>query len=190
MGSFLGAQIAGLLLAAVLGSPAGFAEARQAFDEGDFEVALKRADTAEGVATDDHQRAEIELFKGLCYAAMGDVGASSDAFRQALRLDPAVALDPKTTAPDLIERLEGIRSTLRGDLLVSANQAQVEIRIDGHDGGPAPYRVQLAPGLHEVEAVPANGGPSVKRTVQVRANGTAEIVVDLGARPPAHEDTP
>jgi len=70
----------------------------------EFEKCLKRLENAaRWKDTTDAERAEIELYQGLCRLGLGREGDAEQHFQRALRLDPAVALPPLTSPR--VERL-------------------------------------------------------------------------------------
>jgi hypothetical protein len=140
------------------------------------------AASAPVAAGDGRGRAEVELFEGECHAAMGNSVASEAAFRRALQADPEITLDPRVSAADVVERLDRVRRSLHGTLVVSAAGLATRVRIDGQDSGAVPLRGQLTVGRHEVAVATADPGSPLVRTVVIRQDETLEVAFPLATQ--------
>jgi hypothetical protein len=136
---------AALCIALSVGAPMGgpLSTASQLYDQGSFKAALAALDRAESETRDESVLADAELLRGQCLSATGDMDGVDRAFAQALSHNPEITLERNAVAPDLIQRFEAIRRGSRGELIVSADQPQVLLHVDGHDAGKLPFRAKL-----------------------------------------------
>ena len=80
-------------------------------------------------------------------------------------------------------------SSVRGTLSLTADQPNVEIEIDGKLVGRAPLDLQLAPGVHVVEATSPTA--RVRETVEIQAGARRVLELELAdtAQPATSLDT-
>ena len=87
-------------------------------DEARFEEALATAAEARGTLADldagaetAAQRVRLEVFTATAEIALGDDAAARESFTRAMRADPALSLDPRTTSPKVMRIFDGVRGT-------------------------------------------------------------------------------
>ncbi|MBM4281594.1 MAG: hypothetical protein FJ137_12820 [Deltaproteobacteria bacterium] len=101
-----------LLQATPLDDNLAFQEGKRLSEQFEYEKAVFRFREAARDESLGVERATALVWLGLTYAKIGEQGAADEAFLQAVRLDPLVALPP-STPPKILEALEGARRRLR-----------------------------------------------------------------------------
>jgi hypothetical protein len=101
-----------LLQATPLDDNLAFQEGKRLSEQFEYEKAIFRFREAARDESLGVERATALVWLGLTYAKIGEQGAADEAFLQAVRLDPLVALPP-STPPKILEALEGARRRLR-----------------------------------------------------------------------------
>ncbi len=83
-----------------------------------FEEALATAAEARGALADlgvggdtATQRVRLEVLAATAEIALGDEAAARESFTRAMRADPALSLDPRTTSPKVLRVFDGVRDT-------------------------------------------------------------------------------
>lgn len=116
--------------------------------------AVKRLGPSKASASDV---ALAHLYMGVAYANMGQQGLAKDRFREALRADNGVRLDPKEFPPNVIEPFEEVRGSqntkkklaLAGGIAVAGGTAVAILASSGGNSGgaaaapPAPQPTSL-----------------------------------------------
>jgi tetratricopeptide (TPR) repeat protein len=100
--------VAALLLAA---PPSGLDEAKKRYDDFEFDKCVKALEKAPRKSLGQHERAEVELYFGLCRYNLGQVQQAESHFELALRLEPALELPPMTSP-----KIEAVWARLQRDL--------------------------------------------------------------------------
>lgn len=98
-------MIAWLALSTLIALPSGTAleRSRAALAEAEFETALTYAETAETEAGDARDLAQVYRQQGLVREVLGRADHAVVAFARALRCDPTITLDKRTTKRSTIE---------------------------------------------------------------------------------------
>src|SRR5215471_16560974 len=156
--------------------------AQAEFNRADFQGALKTLDAAASQASDEKLLAKIHLLRGQCFAAVQNFVAADAAFTKALENDPEASLDAAKVDPTVVRMLESLRSHMRGELRVDADQPGAEVSIDGRPAGAAPLAVPISIGRHVVEAKTADGKLAAREEVVVHSKKSADL--HLAMRPP------
>ncbi len=129
---------------------------------------------------------EAWLTLGLAQTGMGEQEAARQAYRQAVVLDPARELDPITYPPDVIQGYKLVHDEVvaegTGALRVASKLEGTEVLVDGRPVGVAPVVVKGLPvGTHYVYGT-AEGGVRESAVVEVLADGTATVGLQLDDR--------
>jgi len=156
--------------------------AQTEFNRADFQGALKTLDAAASQASDEKLLAKIHLLRGQCFAAVQNFVAADAAFTKALENDPEASLDAAKVDPTVVRMLESLRSHMRGELRVDADQPGAEVSIDGRPAGAAPLAVPISIGRHLVEAKTTDGKLAAREEVVVHSKKSAAL--RLAMRPP------
>jgi hypothetical protein len=134
----------------VLASASG--PGQEAFSEGHFDQALRQLDVALAQGLTGDARAQAELLRARCLAALQRTAEVDAAFEAALSDNPEAHLDPEEVAPALVARLETVRQTLRGTLRASGSTARPALLfVDGSARGSLPWAGDLPIGRHWLE---------------------------------------
>ena len=101
-----------LLGASPLDSHLAFQEGKRLVEAFEYEKAVFRFREAARDESLGVERATALVWLGLTYVKVGEQSAADEAFLEAVRIDPLVALPP-STPPKILEALEGARRKLR-----------------------------------------------------------------------------
>ncbi|MGQ0504869.1 MAG: PEGA domain-containing protein [Myxococcaceae bacterium] len=121
--------------------------------------------------------AKIYVKRAQCYAALQKSGPAREALKTALQLHSEVALDPAFANPLLLELMAEARASVQGDVEVTSELPDAEVRIDGRSVGPPPLKMSLTVGMHKVELATKDGAVRAKE-VRVRYDGSARVIFD------------
>ncbi len=158
-------------------------QAERAMATADFEKAIGLLDQAVQKEDRAKREAQLHLLRAQCLSALQKETAARAALRQALEQDAEVALEPSRVSPHLIDLLASVRKDVLGELRVSTTPPGAEVRIDGQPLGPAPLRMAIPVGRHEV-SVRTDAGQATRRTVVIRFRQSKEVSFDLtGVQP-------
>lgn len=160
------------------------AQSTALYNEGQFDAAIALLTGARQQTTDPGRLAKINLLLGLNHAVLGEMNKTRAAFREALRYDPELKLDPAVVKASLIELFEAEKAQLRGTLEVAAARA-LEVVIDGKPCGKTPLSVELPIGSHQVEVKSESGEVVHRRKILLRPGSTERLQVVLPALPAA-----
>ncbi len=116
------------------------------------------------------------------YRNLGATRDMNEAFRLAVRINPALTLDPEVHAPSLIAALDVVKKEVqrakKAPLTVRADAGrQVQVAIDGKVLGVTPLKVELLPGTYRVTLVDGNAVSFPHRVELPREN---ELSVEFG----------
>jgi hypothetical protein len=170
--------VVGMALAA---SDASLAKASGLFDAGDFEGALKSVEAALSHEPSPAGRAQLQVLRGRCFAALHkplEVDAALDA---ALEEDATVSLDGLDVSPTFTATLAAARTRLAGTLEVVTEPAGVGVRIDQVLVGRAPVSQRLSVGRHEVALLDGQGVVTATRAVVVTPRARQSLVLQVPA---------
>jgi hypothetical protein len=115
----LSAVLSLLLSTSPLEGNIAFQEGRRLADEFEYEKAIFRFREAARDESLGIDRATALVWLGLTYVKIGEQKAADDAFLEAVRIDPLVALPP-STPPKILEALEAARRKLRDERAAAA----------------------------------------------------------------------
>lgn len=182
------ARLSALLLVCstlAFGQPA-VDQARQLLGDGEFARALKVVDAALPAAKDATLAAKLFLVRGQCLLALGQADKAAAAFTAALKKDLTSELDVATASPQAIELLEKARAALPALVSIAVVNGEASVRVDDRPVGPAPLTVELADGLHVIQAS-ARDGRVAKADVEVRAGRRVEVnlLLERATPPPS-----
>ncbi len=172
--TFVSTALAALLLTAAAGGKSKLELGQKAFNQGEFDSALKHLDAAVSEASDAGALEKIHLMRGQCFAARQDFGRAEEAFAQALEANPEASLDPAKVDPSLVKVLDSLRARTKGTLTVRSTPEGAGLKLDGAPFGKAPQSAQVPIGRHKVE-IQYEGVPAVVAEVVVRTNGVASV---------------
>lgn len=164
---------------AAFAQPAALTEASRLLAEGEFGRALKKLDAAVKRTTVPAELAALQLARGRCLLALSRRPQALEAFTTALQHDVTIA-PGEDASPDALALFDEARAAFPGTLAVTVD-GEANVHVDGRDLGPAPLKLQLRHGTHEVEAI-ASDGRSAHQAVQVLAGRPVEVALVL---PPA-----
>jgi hypothetical protein len=122
----------------------------QSFNLGKFRRSVILLRRALPRATDTAVQAKIHLYLGMNHVVMGQQIRAEEAFKEALRRDPSLTLDPAQTKEAILSLFRQVRETLKGRLDVRADRPGALVKIDGKELGSTPYTGELPVGKHEV----------------------------------------
>jgi hypothetical protein len=135
-----------------------------------LDTALKRLGSSQVHKSDI---ALANLYMGAAYADMGQAGMATDRFREALRLDKGVRLDPKEFPPHVIQVFEQARgggsrdktlALIGGGLAVAGTSVAVAAAAGGGDAPPvaaatpSPLPNPVSSAVGPTPAPPCTGG--------------------------------
>lgn len=163
--------------AVAVAAPDPLSAARGAFDDGEFEKAIKQSDRALKKKLSSEQTSQLHLLRGRSYAVLQKMEKAKDAFRSALEHDALAMLDPDTAPPDQMELFEAARAEVTGELSVTSNREGAQVRIGGRTLGPVPLRTPLPVGRHEVEV--SFGDQRRSETTVVQAKTPVSVHIEL-----------
>ncbi len=160
-------------------------EAESEFKTASFQRSLKTLRRVQAQTKDNTLLARVALFIGLNNAVMGRQSNAISFFRQALKRDPTLVLDAKQFKPSLVDLLEQVRSEVKGQLVVRADQHSAEVFLDGQRMGLAPTTLTLPVGKHQLKVVTKNGRWAHQREVVVRYMEKTLVAMELDLVPEA-----
>lgn len=156
--------------------PTALTEATRLLAEGEFERALKKLDAAVKRTTVPAELAALQLTRGKCLLALSRRPQALAAFTAALQHD--VSIEPgEDASPDALALFDEARAAFPGTVAVTVD-GEAHVRVDGRDLGPAPLKLQLRHGDHQVEAI-APDGRSARQVVEVRAGLPLDVALAL-----------
>jgi hypothetical protein len=158
-----------------------YRQALAAHDRAAFEQSLKLLGRARARATTPSLLARIYLLIGVTCAIMENEEAARPAFREALLRDPCLTPDPSGLKPSVMTLFRAVREQLRGEVVVTADQAEASVLVDGRPAGHAPLRLSLAVGAHQVEVRGVAGNGRHSGQVLVRAGERTTVAARLGS---------
>lgn len=163
---------------AAFAQPLALTEASRLLAEGEFGRALKKLDAAVKRTTVPEDLAALQLARGRCLLALSRRPQALEAFTAALQHD--VTIEPgEDASPDALALFDEARAAFPGTLAVTVD-GEANVHVDGRDLGPAPLKLQLRHGAHEVEAITSDGR-SARQTVQVLAGRPIDVALVLPA---------
>jgi tetratricopeptide (TPR) repeat protein len=127
-------------------------QGQKAFNEGQFDAALRALDGAAAENPDAATMEKVQLLRGQCFAVRQDFGHAEEAFALALEANPEAALDPGKVDPAVVKLLESMRARSFGTLTFRTTPPQAHIFVDGADQGEPPLSINTVIGRHRVEA--------------------------------------
>ncbi|MBX7116089.1 MAG: tetratricopeptide repeat protein [Myxococcaceae bacterium] len=146
----------------------------KAFNQGDFEAALKALDAAVGETADSSTLEKIHLMRAQCFAARQDFVRAEEAFARALDANPEASLDPSRVDPAVVKMLDAMRGRLSGELVMRSTPEGAQLSLDGKGIGKAPVTLIVGIGKHRLEAQWGKEPPA-KAEVLVRARSQTRV---------------
>jgi hypothetical protein len=122
----------------------------QSFNLGRFRRSMILLGRALRRATDTAVQAKIHLYLGMNHVVMRRQIRAEEAFKEALKRDPSLTLDPAQTKEAILSLFRQVRETLKGRLEIRADRSDALVTIDGTELGSAPYTGELTVGRHKV----------------------------------------
>ena len=162
------------LLAAAPASKSKLEVGQRAFNQGDFEAALRALDQAVQESSDPAVLEKVHLLRGQCYGARQDFVRAEEAFALALDANPEAGLDPAKVDPSLVRVLDSLRARTKGTLVIHSTPDGASLKLDGAPFGKAPQSAQVPIGRHKLE-VQYEGAPPVTSEIVVHARGEARV---------------
>jgi hypothetical protein len=105
--------VAALVIARALADDAAFVEGRRLYEASEYEQAMFRFQEAALVTErPPAERAQVFMWLGLAYAGLGDAESARRAFRDAIRVDGAVAV-PIEISPKVEAEIAAVREEVR-----------------------------------------------------------------------------
>lgn len=156
----------------------------KAFNQGEFEVALKALDAAAAETTDPAVLERVHLLRAQCFAAKADFVRAEDAFAKALDANPEASLDPARVDPAVVKMLDAMRARLSGELVIRSAPDGAQVTLDGKAVGKTPVMLMVSIGRHKIEAQWKDETPTTTEVlVRARSQTRVEWVQALGAAP-------
>jgi len=89
-------------------------DARVLYLTGEYEKALKELEKLKPYVSVMKAPDKVELYKylGFCHIAFGNMDLAKEAFQEALKANPNLALDPNTVSPKIMEVFEEVKATM------------------------------------------------------------------------------
>ena len=148
-----------------------------------FDESIKHLKQAEAATRDPALLGRIHLYLGINHSILGDTAKSDEAFREALRHNPELKLDPRRIKASIVERFKTISASTTGELKVDADVPGAEVLVDGKKVGATPYSTRLPVGAYQVKVVHPPSGANHQQRVVV-GHGTAhQVTARLAPRP-------
>lgn len=160
-----------------------FEQGQKAFNQGDFEGALKQLELA---AQDEREPAlleKIHLLRGQCFSARQEFVRAEDAFALALDANPDASLDPARVDPTVVKLLDAVRTRLTATLVVNSTPAGASLFLDGKNFGVAPQTSSAPIGKHTLEARWGDG-PMTPVELVLRPKRETRLEFVQGQAPP------
>lgn len=168
-----------LLIAA---APVGLESATAAFDAGDFEQSLAQAGRAlESPSLASADRAQLQLLRARCLAALRRSNEVDEAIEAALNADPGLQLDERTVSPGLRATVTRLRSQLAAQVTVSVAAAPAAVRINDVMVGRAPVTQLLPVGRYRISALDDQGAVIATRDVVVAPRQQLQVALEPAA---------
>lgn len=166
--------LAALLLTAAPASKSKLEQGQKAFNQGDFDAALKLLDQAVFESSDPAALERVHLLRAQCFGARQDFVRAEEAFALALEANPEAALDPARVDPSLVKVLDSLRARTRGLLVIRSTPEGASLKLDGAPFGKAPRSEQVPIGRHKLE-IQYPDAPAVTAEVVVRTRGATSV---------------
>jgi hypothetical protein len=163
-----------LVAAAGGGKTTKLEQGQKAFNQGEFDAALRLLDQAASEAQDPSALEKVHLLRGQCFGARQDFARAEEAFALALEANPEAALDPARVDPSLVKVLDALRARTKGTLVIRSTPEGAELKLDGAPFGKAPKTEAVPIGRHKLEIQYA-GAPAVTSEVVVRTRGVTSV---------------
>lgn len=160
-----------------------FEQGQKAYNQGDFEGALKQLDLA---AQDEREPAlleKIHLLRGQCFSARQDFVRAEDAFALALDANPDASLDPARVDPTVVKLLDAVRARLTATLVINSTPTGASLFLDGKNFGVAPQTNPAPIGKHKLEARWGEG-PMTPVELVLRPKKETRVEFVQGQAPP------
>jgi hypothetical protein len=154
-------------------------EAIASYLGGHFEKSIKLLDQAQRATSEEKLLTKIHLYRGLCHGVLGNNPSAQKAFKQALVLDPTLALDPTETKEALLALFGRARQELSGTIQVESDRSEARLTIDNKETGRLPYRGSLPIGKHTIEVMTPDQRYSFSDTVVIYANRATSVSAKL-----------
>ena len=149
-----------------------------------LEEALKLFPVAAPALTDVTPVAQANLDLAVAYWKRGREDEAMSRMQDAIRLNPDAKLDPKEYFPLFLNvydtELRKLLRKPRGSVRVDATVPGAEVFFDGKSAGATPLMLTNAVNGHHYLRVVKDGAGVFGAQVDVRADGSIEILADLG----------
>ena len=152
-----------------------------------FDESMALLNRARAATRDPALLGRIHLYLGINHSILGDNAKCDEEFREALRHNPQLKLDPRRIKASIVERFNAIRAALRGELRVAADIPGAEVLVDGKKVGTAPYSAPMPPGVYLVRVRDPRGGASHQQRVTITAGTPLQVNAKLA---PGREPAP
>lgn len=156
----------------------------QSFNLGRFRRSMALLRRALRRATDTAVQAKIHLYLGMNHVVMRQHIRAEDAFKEALKRDPSLSLDPAQTKEAILTLFRQVREALKGKLEIRADRRGAIVKIDGKELGSAPFSGELSVGSHKVSVVAKELGQlfdPYEESILVHAGRTHTVEAKLKA---------
>lgn len=153
-------------------------------NRGSFEAARATLLRATRALRDPRALARAHLHLGVCQALLGDEAEARRSFAAVLALDPWLRPDPERVKPALVALFTEVLARRRGELVVSADAPDLEVRLDGRTLGRTPYLGELPAGRFRLEVRSPDGALRHVEEITVAAGRQTTVRLRL-ARPAA-----
>ena len=145
------------LVVALALTAGGDGSAKKLYEDGEFQAAIKAAETATPKTKNVKELAQLHLVRGLAQLALGQKTKARAAFNDAIRADPTLELDRRIVGPDAVELIDEARSEFPSVVRVEVEGAAAQVKVDGLEMGPPPLTMKLPVGLHTFDARTSDG---------------------------------
>ena len=172
-----------LVAAPVFAEDAQVQAARQLFEDGEFDAAVKKADAGLPKASTPADAAALLVVKGRALLARGEAAKARLAFLAALKKDAGVQLDVARAGQEAVDLLQAAREELQATVTIAVPNGSATIRADDKPLGPAPLTVRLPAGKHVFEANSTDGRTGRLEQV-LGANAKLTLSIELGSSTP------
>jgi len=130
----------------------------------------------------------IHLYLGVHNAVLNRHDEAARTFREALRRDPLLDLDPQQFKPALVTLFREVKAKLTGTLAVVADVQGAQVSVDGERVGVAPLKKSLPIGRHTLSVTGSRGQAGHSQDLVIRVDQTLRVRVSLS--PPAAKARP
>ena len=162
-------------------------QAKQYFNAGHYKKSMAELEQGIKQGADNHTLAEMELYLGVCNTYEFHSNAAKEAFIEMFIDDPDFQVNPQGISADILQHIQSIRSTMKGNLEITCNPVKCDIQADGRQ---IPWAIsvnntQLTSGIGrmKLDFIPVDSRYfSTSKMVTVEYDKTSSIPIEFKPR--------